>query len=206
VPGACWKHPDGPGSSLEGKDDHPVVHVAWDDAVAYAKWAGKRLPTEAEWEHAARGGLENEKYAWGDELRPGGKHLANTWQGHFPDKDTGEDGFAGTAPVKSFPPNGYGLYDMIGNAWEWCDDWYRPDTYRGRAGKGVVVNPRGPNDSFDPVDPYTPVRVNRGGSFLCNPVYCSSYRPAARRGTDPNSGMSHIGFRCVVSPSERKDH
>jgi formylglycine-generating enzyme required for sulfatase activity len=197
VPGGSWRHPSGPGSSIEGKSEHPAVHVSWDDAAAYARWAGKRLPTEAEWEFAARGGLEAKKYAWGDEFSPQPKLLANTWQGRFPDQNQCDDGFAATAPVRSFPPNGYGLYDMIGNVWEWTADWYRPDAYQ--LG-GPAVNPRGPDASFDPAEPYQPKRVTRGGSFLCNPEYCANYRPSARRGTATDSGASHIGFRCVLSP------
>lgn len=197
VQGADWRHPEGPDSTIDGKDDHPVVSVSWDDAAAYASWAGKRLPTEAEWEYAARGGLERKTFAWGDEFRPGGRLLANTWQGRFPDRNTGEDGHPRTAPVKSFPPNAFGLYDMVGNAWEWCSDWYRPDGYARDAGRGVVVNPEGPDASFDPDEPFQPKRVTRGGSFLCAENYCSSYRPAARRGTATDSGMSHLGFRCV---------
>lgn len=202
VAGASWRHPEGPGSSLEGREDHPVVHVSWDDAYAYARWAGKRLPTEAEWEFAARGGLEGRKYAWGDELEPDGKPLANYWQGHFPDANTRADGFLRTAPVKSFPPNGYGLHDMVGNVWEWCGDWYRPDAYRSASGRGVALNPTGPPASFDPDEPYQPKRATRGGSFLCSPNYCSNYRPGARRGTASDSGMSHLGFRCVVARGE----
>src|SRR5262249_2626840 len=155
-----WRHPEGPGSSIDGRMDHPVVHVCWHDAVAYAEWAGKRLPTEAEWEYAARGGLSRKKYVWGDELTPAGKWQANIWQGRFPAENPCEDGFRGTAPVASFPPNGYGLYDMAGNVWEWCADWYRPDTYRARPER----NPKGPEDSFDPLEPATPKRVQRGGS------------------------------------------
>ena len=205
VPGANWKHPEGPGSSIDGKDDHPVVQVSWDDAVAYARWAGKRLPTEAEWEFASRGGLAGKKYAWGDELQPAGKNLANTWQGHFPETNTDEDGFPRTSPVKSFPANGFGLYDMIGNVWEWCSDWYRPDTYRLDASSTVVQDPTGPEKSYDPAEPYQPKRVTRGGSFLCSANFCTNYRPSARRGTATDSGMSHLGFRCVLTPEMRKE-
>jgi formylglycine-generating enzyme required for sulfatase activity len=205
VPGANWKHPEGPGSTISGKDNHPVVHVSWDDAVAYARWAGKRLPTEAEWEFASRGGLEGKKYAWGDHFQPAGKPLANTWQGHFPETNTDEDGFPRTSPVKSFPANGFGLYDMIGNVWEWCSDWYRPDTYRLDASSAVVQNPTGPAKSYDPDEPYQPKRVTRGGSFLCSANFCTNYRPSARRGTATDSGMSHLGFRCVLTPEMRKE-
>jgi formylglycine-generating enzyme len=151
---------------------------------------------EAEWEFAARGGR---RYAWGDELQPGGRPLANTWQGHFPDRNSGEDGFFRTAPAKSFPPNRYGLHDLIGNAWEWCSDWYRPDAYQLLPTGRIVANPTGPESSFDPNEPYQPKRVMQGGSYLCSPNYCSNYRPGARRGTAPDSGMSHVGFRCVVA-------
>ena len=199
VPGADWRHPQGPGSNIDGKDDHPVVQVSWHDAVAYAKWVGKRLPTEAEWEYAARGGLEGKRFVWGDEFRPGGRHLANTWQGQFPVRDTGEDGFAGTSPVHAFPPNGHGLYDMAGNVWQWCADWYRADLHEQCAG-GCCSNPAGPSSNFDPADPYAPRRVIKGGSFLCNVSYCESYRPSARRGTPPDTGSSHVGFRCVLRP------
>jgi formylglycine-generating enzyme len=200
TPGASWQHPHGPGSSIMGKDNHPVVHVSWDDALAYSKWAGKRLPTEAEWEFASRGGLEGKKYAWGDEFRPGGKILANTWQGPFPETNFNDDGFPQTSPVKSFPPNRFGLYDMIGNVWEWCADWYRPDTYKIDSRTPLLINPTGPEASYDPDEPYQSKRVTRGGSFLCSANYCTNYRPSARRGTATDSGMSHLGFRCVLTP------
>jgi len=207
VPGADWRHPEGPGSSIDGRDDYPVVNVCWDDACAYARWAGKRLPTEAEWELAARGGLEGNRFAWGDQapparLAPGQHGLANIWQGEFPHRNTQEDGYTLAAPVMSYPPNGYGLYDMAGNVWEWCADWYRVDEYRRRASDVALENPLGPTESFDPLDPYAPKRVIRGGSFLCHITYCESYRTAARRGGSPDTGSCHTGFRCVVSPSD----
>lgn len=198
TPGASWRHPEGPGSNLRDRDDHPVVHVSWDDASAYANWIGKRLPTEAEWEYAARGGLERKRFAWGDEFTPGGRHMANTYQGEFPHHENVEDGFRRTSPVKSFPANGYGLFDMAGNVWQWTADWYRPDTFRARAREGVCENPRGPTSSFDPLDPQSPRRVIKGGSFLCHVSYCESYRPSARRGTPWDTGSSHVGFRLVT--------
>jgi formylglycine-generating enzyme len=199
TPGANWRHPEGPGSSIEGREDHPVVHVSWDDANAYAKWAGKRLPTEAEWEFAARGGLDQKKYAWGDEPFNPDRPQCHIWQGDFPYRNTAQDGHQRTAPVKSYPPNGYGLYDMGGNVWQWCSDWYQRDLYRQRAGKDVIDNPPGPERSSDPARPYTPQRSQRGGSFLCNDSYCSRYRPSARHGCSPDTGMSHVGFRCVMT-------
>jgi len=198
--GACWRHPEGPGSTIEGRDDHPVVHIAYEDALAYCKWAGKRLPTEAEWEFAARGGIDGAVNIWGNQ--PIDSSRANTWQGGFPYDNTLDDGFANAAPVKSFPPNAYGLYDMAGNVWEWCSDLYQQNTYALRAHQlgdnGVAENPTGPAKSFDPRNPYEPeVRVVRGGSFLCNDSYCASYRPSARMASSPDTGISHTGFRCV---------
>jgi formylglycine-generating enzyme required for sulfatase activity len=194
VPGANWMHPGGPDTEILG-DDYPVVHIAYDDALAYCEWAKKRLPTEAEWEYAARGGLDRKPYYWGDEKRPGGKWMANTWQGPFPTKDTGEDGFAGVAPVKSFPPNAFGLYDMSGNVWEWCSDWYRPDYYR----HSEYDNPKGPEYSIDPHGSNDPVRVQRGGSYLCADSYCVRYMAGARHQGAIDTGLSHTGFRCVRS-------
>jgi sulfatase modifying factor 1 len=196
--GANWRHPLGADSDLKGKENHPVVHIAYPDAEAYAKWAGRRLPTEAEFEFAARGGLAGKTYVWGDEFRPEGKWMANTWQGKFPVKDGAEDGFAGVAPVKSFPANGYGLYDMAGNVWEWCSDWYRPDYYDQLAKNDKVsVNPQGPDSSNDPAEPGEQKRVHRGGSYLCNEQYCSRYIVGTRGKGDINTGTNHLGFRCV---------
>lgn len=207
VPGADWRHPEGPGSSIEGKEKHPVVQISYFDAEAYAKWAGKRLPTEAEWEYAARGGLEKKRFIWGDE-RPGdGKVFANIWQGDFPVKNTAADGYERTAPVGSFPPNGFGLYDMAGNVWEWTQDWYRPDTFATDAKDALAKNPKGPSSPFDPEEPYAKKRVIKGGSFLCHESYCESYRPSARRGESTDTGACHLGFRCVKdgsAPSAQK--
>jgi formylglycine-generating enzyme required for sulfatase activity len=195
VPGADWRHPEGPDSSIDGRENHPAVHIAWHDAVAYATWAGKRLPTEAEWELAARGGLDRQPYCWGAQLRDGSKWRSNIWQGHFPNQNSAGDGFRRTAPVGSFPSGGYGLFDMSGNVWEWCSDWYRPETYL----HGPQKNPTGPDTSFDPQEPDQPKRVQRGGSFLCSDQYCTRYVPGARGKGEPTSAASHIGFRCARS-------
>ncbi len=185
VEGACWRHPRGPGSGLDGRDDHPVVHVSWNDAMAYCEWAGARLPTEADWEDAARGGLVRKAYPWGDELTPDGKHRCNIWQGSFPARNTGEDGWLDTAPVDAFPPNGFGLFNMCGNTWEWCADWFSRDFHR----KGSHADPRGPAVGTH--------RVIRGGSYLCHAAYCNRYRVSARSGNTPDSASGHMGFRIA---------
>ncbi|WP_121665684.1 formylglycine-generating enzyme family protein [Mesonia aquimarina] len=199
VIGANWKHPQGPGSTIEDKENLPVVHIAYEDAKAYADWAGKRLPTEAEWEYVAQGGNNNSAFAWGDELTPSGKYLANFFQGNFPYQNTQEDEFEKSAPVASFPANYFGVYDLIGNVWEWTSDWYRPDTFKMYQNKNFAIcqNPTGPKSSFDPNEPYTVKKVIKGGSFLCSLDYCSNYRPNARFSTAIDSGQEHLGFRCV---------
>ena len=202
VKGANWRHPEGPRSTLAGRDQYPVVQIAYEDAVAYANWAGKRLPTEAEWEFAARGGLSGKLYPWGDEFKAGGRTMANSHQGHFPDHDTAEDGFRGNAPVARFAPNGYGLYDVAGNVWEWVSDWYRPDYYAGLAsGGGVARNPQGPATPFDPTEPNEKKRVHRGGSFLCTEQYCSRYMVGTRGKGESSTGTNHLGFRLVRTAS-----
>ncbi|GAC1416180.1 MAG: formylglycine-generating enzyme family protein [Acidobacteriaceae bacterium] len=187
VPGATWSAPEGPGSVNSTRDDHPVVHVSWNDAMAYCRWSGQRLLTEAEWEYAARGGLEQKLYPWGDKLRPGGQHRCNIWQGEFPRHDTGDDGFTGTCPVEAFPPNGFGLYSITGNAWEWCGDWFDSEFHK----SGPQVNPTGPPDGV--------AKVMKGGSFLCHKSYCNRYRVAARTSNTRDSSTSNIGFRCALS-------
>jgi formylglycine-generating enzyme required for sulfatase activity len=191
--GACWLHPEGPDSDIKSRGNHPVVHICWTDAVAYCKWAKKRLPTEAEWEFAVRGGLDRKKYCWGNELLPGGKWQANIWQGDFPYKDDRKDGYHGTSPVGAFPPNGYGLVDMSGNVHQCCSDWYHPDYYT----KSSRKNPKGPNESLDPNEPGVPKRVMRGGSYLCADNYCACYLVGARGKGEPSSGLSHSGIRCA---------
>lgn len=187
VRGARWDAPEGPGSTMRGREQHPVVHVSWADATAFAAWSGQRLPTEAEWEYAARGGLVQKLYPWGDKLRPGGKHMCNIWQGEFPDRDTADDGYTGACPVDAFPPNGFGLYSVTGNTWEWCADWFDANFHR----TADRHNPQGPAQGT--------ARVMKGGSFLCHKSYCNRYRVAARTSNTPDSSTSNIGFRCAHS-------
>lgn len=187
VRGARWDAPEGPGSTIRGREQHPVVHISWSDATAFAAWSGQRLPTEAEWEYAARGGLVQKLYPWGDKLRPAGKHMCNIWQGEFPDHDTGDDGYTGTCPVDAFPPNGFGLYSVTGNTWEWCADWFDANFHR----TADPHNPKGPAEGT--------ARVMKGGSFLCHKSYCNRYRVAARTSNTPDSSTSNIGFRCAHS-------
>jgi sulfatase modifying factor 1 len=203
IHGANWRHPLGPKSDIKRKENYPAVQVAYEDAAAYAKWAGKRLPTEAEWEFAARGGLAGKPFVWGDEFRPNGKWMANTHQGHFPVQDTGEDGYIGIAPVAQFPPNGYGLYDMAGNVWQWISDWYRPDYYSQLAAAGEVArNPQGPDSPYDPSEPGEKKKVHRGGSFLCTDQYCSRYVIGTRGKGEISTGTNHLGFRCVMTQEQ----
>jgi sulfatase modifying factor 1 len=202
VPGANWRHPEGPGSTFEGREDHPVVHVAYDDVAAFARWAGGRLPTEAEFEWAARGGLDRNRYAWGNDLKPGGHWMANVFQGRFPTRNTAEDGYLGTSPVRAFPPNRFGLYDMGGNVWQWTSDWYRPDWYARLADSGVVRNPTGPSASRDPSHPDAPTRVIRGGSYLCSDQFCTRYLVGSRGRGDVTTSSSNLGFRLVRSATQ----
>jgi sulfatase modifying factor 1 len=203
VKGANWRHPLGPESDLKGKEKYPVVHVAYPDAEAYAKWAGKQLPSEAEFEFAARGGLAGKTYVWGDEFRPNGKWMANSYQGTFPVADNANDGFLGIAPVAQFPANGYGLYDMSGNVWQWCTDWYRSDYYAQLVkGADVAINPKGPDTPLDPAEPEEKKRVHRGGSFLCNDQYCARHIVGTRGKGEVNTATNHLGLRCIKPPSQ----
>ena len=199
VPGASWRRPEGPGSSVRRRDDHPVTHVAYADALAYAQWAGKDLPTEAEWEYAARGGLDGATFTWGEEFAPGGELMANTWQGEFPWQNLELDGYPGTSPAATFPPNGFGLYDMAGNVWEWTSDFFRPRHQGQAAGKSCCA-PRNPRVDMQQPGAEIPRRVIKGGSHLCAPNYCLRYRPAARQGEAVDTSTGHLGFRCVLRP------
>ena len=201
--GATWRRPTGPSSTIEALDDHPVVHVAYEDATAFCSWLGMRLPTEAEWEYAARGGLNGKLYPWGDDFKPDGKWMTNSFQGHFPDDNAGADGYIATAPVAQFPANGYGLYDVAGNVWEWVSDWYRPDYYAHLAATGRVAdNPTGPDAPWDPDEPGSAKRVHRGGSYLCTNQYCSRYMVGTRGKGEVNTGTNHLGFRCARSAED----
>ena len=195
--GANWKQPEGKGSSIDGKDNHPVVHVSYEDAMAYCNWAGRRLPTEAEWEFAARGGKQDKIYFWGD-LTDKLSSYVNSWEGEFPVDNTQADGFEKSAPVKTYPPNGYGLYEISGNVWEWTSDWYSSQYYQYCKENSITNNPKGPNEAFNPNNPYIDERVIRGGSFLCNASYCASYRVSSRMATDPSTSLEHLGFRTVM--------
>ena len=195
--GANWKQPEGKGSSIDGKDNHPVVHVSYEDAMAYCHWAGRRLPTEAEWEFAARGGKRDKIYFWGD-LTDKLSSYVNSWEGEFPVDNTQADGFEKSAPVKTYPPNGYGLYEISGNVWEWTSDWYSSQYYQYCKENSITNNPKGPKEAFNPSNPYVDERVIRGGSFLCNASYCASYRVSSRMATDPNTSLEHLGFRTVM--------
>ena len=195
--GANWKQPEGKGSSIDGKDNHPVVHVSYEDAMAYCHWAGRRLPTEAEWEFAARGGKRDKIYFWGD-LTDKLSSYVNSWEGEFPVDNTQADGFEKSAPVKTYPPNGYGLYEISGNVWEWTSDWYSSQYYQYCKENSITNNPKGPKEAFNPSNPYVDERVIRGGSFLCNASYCASYRVSSRMATDPSTSLEHLGFRTVM--------